>query len=541
VGRIEVASALEATHISKSFGATRALEAASLAVRRGEIHGLLGENGSGKSTLIKILAGYHSPEPGGRLQVAGHAAKLPLRPGEAAALGLRFVHQDLALIPSLSVVENLCLQELALARRRHISWRRERERASETFARFGVDLDPRARVHELAPAQRAQLAMMRALAAVPPNGFRDEGDRAQPARVLVLDETTSYLEGRERERFLELVRTIAARGVAVLFVSHDLGEVRAVSERVTVLRDGRNAGTARTDAVDAKQLAELVVGERLSPPSAGERTSRRPRPEPSPSRQQASVISLTDLTGGGVRGVSIELAAGEIVGLAGAPGSGYDEIPYMLFGARPCRSGWLTLGRAHDLSAMTPERALRAGIALVPGDRQRDGIVGSLSVEANVTLAMLGRYVRARRLRRRALAQDTSRLLHEYRVRPDDPRIAVEALSGGSQQKVLLAKWIAFEPGLLLLHEPTRGVDVGARREIAATLRELAGRRVAVICASSDHEELAALCDRVLILAGGRLEAELAGTELTGQRIAARGFGLAGPDAALRPARSAER
>jgi ribose transport system ATP-binding protein len=508
VERAEVASALEARHISKSFGGTRALDDAELIVSRREIHGLLGENGSGKSTLIKILAGYHAPDPGGSLVIGDRAARLPLRPGEARELGLRFVHQDLSLIPSLSVVENLQLEELAGARRRHISWQHERRKASDTFARFGVELDPRMAVHDLRPAERAQLATMRALAGTPGAGE----DPRTPDGMLVFDETTAYLSGPERDRFLALVRAIAAEGVSVLFVSHDLGEVRAISDRVTVLRDGRNAGTVATDSVRTRELVELVIGHRLAPLEARRHEMDR--------LGGAHAISVTGLDGDTVHDVSIELMPGEVVGLTGVPGSGFEEIPYLLFGARRPRAGWLTLDRGHDLTAMNPHRALRAGIALLPGDRQREGTVASLSVEANVTLPILDRYVHRFRLRRGQLLSDTTRLLSDYRVRPGEPGLAIDALSGGNQQKALLAKWLQLEPALLLLHEPTRGVDVSVRQEIAGRLRELAAAGVAILCASSDHEELAVVCDRVLIFSDGELLRELIGDDVTRERIA---------------------
>ncbi len=517
MGRVEVVSALDAEHISKSFGGTRALDHAAITVLRPEIHGLAGENGSGKSTLIKILAGYHAPDPGGSLAIGSRPAKLPLGPGEARKLGLRFVHQELGLIPSLSVVENLRLEELAAARRRHISWPRERRRASDTFARFGVDLDPRATVCDLRPAERAQLATMRALAGMPVGG---EG-KHRPAEVLVLDETTAYLSGPEHERFLALVRAIAADGVSVLFVSHDLGEIRLISDRVTVLRDGRNVGTLATNAVQTHELVELVIGHRLTPLGARQPKGHRMR--------GARAISVTGLAGDVVRNVSITLHPGDVVGLTGTPGSGFEEIPYLLFGARRCRAGRLTLDRGHDLTTMTPRRALRAGVALLPGDRQRDGTAGSLSVEANVTLPILDRHVRGLRLRRRHLLDYTTRLLSDYGVRPGEPGVAIDTLSGGNRQKVLLAKWLQLEPALLLLHEPTRGVDVGARQEIVARLRELTDAGVAILCASGDHEELATLCDRLLIFSGDGPLRELNADEITRERIAAECYGEGRP------------
>jgi ribose transport system ATP-binding protein len=496
VGRDEVTAALDARNISKSFGGTRALDHAYITLAPGEVHCLLGENGSGKSTLIKVLAGYHAPDPGGRLIVGGRPVTLPLPPGRARELGLRFVHQDLGLIPSLSVVENLRLEELAAARRVHISWPSERARARAAFSRLGVDLDPRARVEDLSPVERAQLAIVRAV---------EDGPR-----VLVLDEPTAFLPQPQRERLVALLRGIVERGASVLLVTHDLGEAKAIGDRVTILRDGHNVGTVRAAAVEVPELVQMVVGHRLEP-------LENPRAQPT---TDPAEISITGLAGEVVEGVSIHVRRGEVVGLTGLAGSGFEEVPYLVFGARAARAGRLELHGRSQLAAMTPDRALREGMALVPADRQRDGAAGSLSVAANVSLPVLGRYFARGLLDRRRLLADARRLASDHGVRPSEPRIAFDALSGGNQQKALLAKWLQTRPPLLLLDEPTRGVDAAARFEIASTIRRLAREGVSVLCASSDYEQLAELCERVLVFASGRIVRELVGGELTKERIA---------------------
>jgi ribose transport system ATP-binding protein len=530
VGRLGVDSALVARHISKSFGGTRALDDAAITVARGEVHALVGENGSGKSTLIKILAGYHAPQRGGLLEIAGHAVPLPLRPGQARELGLGFVHQELGLIPSLSVVENLLLDELAAARRKRIRWARERREANEAFARFGVKLDPRARVHDLRVAQRAQLATMRALVGIEKVHQRHDVG----ARTLVLDETSGYFSGPERDRFLALVRSIAAGGVSVLLVSHDLAEARSLSDTVTVLRAGRNAGTVAAEKLGATELVELVLGQRPRPSRAHEH-ARVPV-----SRERGDPVRVSDLVGDEVRGVSLELRRGEIVGLAGSPASGHEEVPYLLFGARRAHAGVLTLDADYELREMTPNRALGAGVVLVPGDRRAVGVVTELSVEANVTLPVLAREAHRGRLRRRRLLERARRVLIEFRVRPADPRLRTGALSGGNQQMLLLAKWLQLEAALLLLHEPTHGADVGARAEIITILRRLADAGAAVMCASGDHEELALICDRVLIFRGGRIGAELVGAEVGARGITAHCLGAEGAWLVGAEARSSE-
>ena len=438
----------------------------------------MGANGSGKSTLVKVLAGYHAPAAGGELRVAGRPAPLPLRPDQARALGLRFVHQELALIPALSVLENLRLDELAVARGARIVWARERRRAQATLARFGLDRDPRTPVADLSAVERTLLALARA-AAESPTG-------------LVLDEPTTRLPAAERERLLGVIRGIASAGAGVLFVSHDLAELRALADRVTVLRNGRNAGTVAAEAAEERDLARMMLG--------------RAPPLPAPAAEPAAdrAIAIAGVSAGAVRDLSLRLNAGEVVGLTGPPGSGVEELPYLLVGARPCTAGRLTLGGAeHDLTAMTPERALRAGVALLPGERESDAAAASLPVEDNVMLPVLERFTGRLALDRRRLRGAAATLLREHGVTPAEPRARFATLSGGNQQRALLAKWLQLAPPLLLLDEPMRGVDVGARREIAARIAALAARGSAVLCVSGDRDQLALLCDRVLICSDG--------------------------------------
>jgi ribose transport system ATP-binding protein len=297
----------------------------------------------------------------------------------------------------------------------------------------------------------------------------------------------------------------------VVLVSHELGEVREVADRVTVLRDGRNTGTVEVPAVDAQELVEMVIGHPLGSLAAH-----------GPGAAAEGAIAIRELTGEIVDGLCMRLRATELVGLTGLPGSGFDEVPYLLFGAHRARSGRLTLDSEIDLTAMTPARALRAGMALLPGQRERDGGVGWMSVGANVTLPVLDRHASRLRLDRRRLHDVAARLLARHDVRPNAPGLALGALSGGNQQKALLAKWLQTEPPLLLLDEPTRGVDLGARQEILEAIRGLARQGMSILCASSDHDQLAALCDRLLIFSAGKVVGELAGEAVTKATIAER-------------------
>jgi ribose transport system ATP-binding protein len=495
---------LELRSLSKSFGGTQALRGVDLSLLPGEVHGLLGENGSGKSTLIKILAGFHNPDDG-ELLIDGKPVRLPLAPGQFRELGLSFVHQDLGLIESLSVLENLRVAELASSRSRFgISWRRERKRARETFDRYGIRIDPTAVVGELKPVERALLAIVRATEEIRGVGL-GQG-------VLVLDEPTVFLPREGIEVLFSLVRDAAAAGATILFVSHDLDEVREITDRVTVLRDGGLVGTVVTRETSETTFVEMIIGRQLAKLADVEHADLTER---------RVAVSVDGLTGSVVNDVSFRIHEGEIVGLTGLIGSGFEEVAHLLYGARAARAGRLVLdGEAKDLTRLTPPAATGFGIALIPADRKTDGSVGSLPVGENLALAVLDRYFNGVSLERRRMRRESGALMREFDVRPNDPSLPYGALSGGNQQKALLAKWFQTEPRLLLLDEPTQGVDVGARQQIFALIRTAVEERgMHVLCASSDYEQLSLLCDRVIVFGRGRVWRELVGDDLTKDRI----------------------
>ncbi len=491
-------------NLSKSFGGTQALRGVDLSLLPGEVHGLLGENGSGKSTLIKVLAGFHAPDEG-ELAIDGEPVRLPLAPGQFRELGLSFVHQDLGLIESLSVLENLRVAELASSRSRFgIRWRRERRRARETFERYGVRIDPAATVGELKPVERALLAIVRAIEEIRSVGVGHG--------VLVLDEPTVFLPREGIEVLFSLVRDVAAAGATILFVSHDLDEVREITDRVTVLRDGALVGTVGTRETSETRFVEMIIGRRLAKLAEVEHADLTER---------RVGVSVEGLSGSIVNDVTFQMHDGEIVGLTGLIGSGFEEVAYLLYGARTARAGRLVLdGEAKELTRLTPPAATRSAIALIPADRKTDGSVGSLPVVENLALAVLDRYFNGISLERRRMRRETSGLMQEFDVRPNDPSLPYGALSGGNQQKALLAKWFQTEPRLLLLDEPTQGVDVGARQQIFGLIRTAVDERgMHVLCASSDYEQLSLLCDRVLVFGRGRIWRELVGEDLTKERI----------------------
>ena len=502
----EVPPVVALRHISKTFAGVRALRDVDLTIRRGEVHGLLGQNGSGKSTLIKILSGFHAPERGGELEINGRPVPLPLHPGQFRSLGMSFVHQDLGLVPSLSVVENLLVGALSSERSWRLSWVHERRKAREIFTSFGLELDPRAKVADLRATDRALLAIVRAVEEIRANITAEGSEHG----LLVLDEPTVFLPESDRDELFAILREIAATRAGILFVSHDLEEILEITDRVTVLRDGEVRGTVDTARASDEVLVEMIVGRRLQALSI-----EREQPE------TGRAISITGLTGRHARDVSLTVQRGEVVGLTGLLGSGFEEIPYYVFGAKSAAAGRLDMdGRTYDLHKMTPSRALGAGVALIPADRQRDGAVGSLSVGDNVTVRVLDRYRSRVGLKRSRMRSDARKLLAQFDVRPPDPRLKYESLSGGNQQKAMLAKWLQTKPSLLLLHEPTLGVDVGARQLIFQLTRRAAADGTAVVCASTDYEQLASVCDRVVVFGRGRVAGELTGDQVTKERIA---------------------
>jgi ribose transport system ATP-binding protein len=499
------APVLQIERLSKSFGGARALDDVSLTVGHGEVHGLLGQNGSGKSTLIKILSGFHEPDGSPSIVIDGSPVSLPVGPAELREHGVSFVHQHLGLMPSLTVLENLMLPDLAADRRWFLGWGQEAHRASKLFARYDLALDPLRQVSDLTPVERAQLAIVRAF-----DQLRRRG--AEKARgLLVLDEPTPFLPAHDVEALFRLVREIVADGASVIFVSHDIDEVLEITDRATVLRDGRLAGTFETSAMSKADVIRLIVGQHV------DLESMRP---PAKTLGAPNVV-IENLRGGVLESFSISVSPGEVVGLTGLIGSGYDEVIYRTYGATPAGAGTLTIdGFSREIDQMSPRRAIDAGCVLIPGDRIAAGAVASLSVTENVSQPVMGRISRGWALSESALARNAAALAEAFDVRPRDPALLFGSLSGGNQQKVLLAKWFQTKPRLILLDEPTQGVDVGARAHVFAAIEQAARQGAAVLCASSDYEQLTAICDRVLVFNRGRVVAELKGPAINKSAIA---------------------
>jgi ribose transport system ATP-binding protein len=482
-------------NLSKVFPGQRALDAVDLDIRAGEIHGLVGQNGSGKSTLIKILAGFHSPEPGAEAWFDGEPFQLGHAEASARA-GLRFIHQDLGLIPTLSTVDNLELAR-GFGSKWWISLRAAARQAQALIRDFGFDFDVQAPIANLGAVERSVVAIIRAL--------RDD-DGSGP-RMLVLDEPTESLAKPEVARLFAAVRSVAAQGAAVLYVSHRLDEVLELADEVTVLRDGHLIASERSAQLSHDALVQLIVGRSLAQlhPTEGKSGGE-------------TVLRSVDLAGGTVKDVSLAVRRGEIVGIAGLVGSGREELPYLLAGARPWVSGVLEIeGRA--MTKLSPRAAARAGIFLVASDRAKLSAIQTFSAAENVTLPRMESRGPLKWLGLRREREEARGWMRRTAVDPPDPDRLMSTFSGGNQQKVVLARAIRCEPEVLVLDEPVQGVDIGARVEIFQQLLDSAAAGMSIVVASSEPEDLVTLCDRVLMMRNGKVEVELKKDELSSERL----------------------
>ena len=502
---VAVDPALVVRGVSKTFGSTAALVDVDMTVGTGRVHGLLGGNGSGKSTLIKVLAGIHHGDPGGTIRLGTReVAADEISPALSLASGLRFVHQDPGVFASMTVAENLALGGGPgfPTRGGRVHWAALRRRARGLLERFEIEASPDDRLEHLRQAERTMVAIARAL--------QDEGDDAgdDGRRVLVLDEPTASLPEHEVETLLQAVRRCAGHGHAVVYVSHRLEEVVGLVDDLTVLRDGRVVASRSAEGLTTGPLIEAIVGRSLAP---DERAGREPA-------TGDARLTVEGLRGGPLRDVSFDVRRGEIVGVAGLLGSGRTELLQMLFGALPRDGGTVRLDGA-PCAPRRPSAAMRDGIAFVPEDRTRDAAFVDLTVAVNLSAAQTERYRRRGRLDMRAERRDAATSIEEFGVRAPGPTALLSALSGGNQQKVVLARWLRRDPRLLLLDEPTQGVDVGARADLYALIEQAAARSMATLVVSSDFEELAHVADRVLVLRDGRIAADVPRERVTAHHL----------------------
>jgi rhamnose transport system ATP-binding protein len=471
--------------IQKSFGAVRALRGVDFDLRAGEVHALLGENGAGKSTLIKVAAGAHAPDSGGI--IIGGQRRARLDPAAARARGIACINQQPALFPDLTVEENLALRIEAPGGWRRVDWRARRRRAVELLGRVGAAIAPGAEVRELSMPEQQLVEIACAL--------------GTGARIVIMDEPTASLTHAEQEKLFGIVRALRADGAGVIYISHRLDEVFALADRVTVLRDGASVGTHPMAGLTPSRLIKLMVGREM--------TQLYP-PSEKPAGGGVLALRATGCAVSGVRDVSFEVRAGEVFGLAGLLGAGRTELARVLFGLTPADAGEIRLGGT-AVRIRSPAEAIRHGIAYVPEDRRRHGVVLELPVAQNITLAARRRvfphgWLRAAPERR--MAED---FIARLGIKSAGPQAPAGNLSGGNQQKVAVARWLATQPRVLFLDEPTQGIDIGAKRELHALIRRLAAEGLAVIMISSDLPEVLGMSDRIGVMRGGTLAGILPG------------------------------
>jgi len=489
---------LEMRGISKSFPGVQALEGVDFTVRRGEIHALMGENGAGKSTLIKVLTGVYRRD-GGEAHLGG-AAIHSHSPMDAERLGISTVYQEVNLIPHLSVAENVCLGRQS-TRLGMIRWRAIRRRAEAALGRLGLQIDVSKELASYSIAVQQMTAIARALDV--------------DARLLILDEPTSSLDENEVEELFAVMRRLRDQGLGIIFITHFIDQVYSVSDRITVLRNGRLVGEYRTGELPRIELIARMIGKDAEEVAALDRAEQAPAPAPT----GEAFVAVEGLgRSGAIAPLDMTIRRGEVVGLAGLLGSGRTEIARLLFGIDRPDSGRLRLeGKA--VAIRSPRRAIRHGFAFTPEDRRAAGIIPHLSVRENIVLALQasrGAWRTLRRGRQRELAQ---RFIEALDIKTPGPEQALENISGGNQQKVLLARWLATEPRLLILDEPTRGIDVGAKAEIEKLIASLRARGLAILFISSELEEVVRDSQRVVVLRDRRRIGELLGDQITEQAV----------------------
>ncbi|MFC7787689.1 sugar ABC transporter ATP-binding protein [Microbacterium sp. MAHUQ-60] len=497
----EVEPLIEIRGVSKSFGGVHALRDVSFDIRPGVVHGLVGANGAGKSTLIKCLAGIETPDEG-EIVVDGSAVRLS-EPSDATKLGMAFIHQEMSLIPGWSVLRNMLLGQQPPTRVGIIDWRPARVRAREVATRLGMRFGLNTNVDDLGPADQWLVLIGRAL-------MRD-------ARLIAMDEPTASLSSEEAGRLHTIIRELAASGTAVIFVSHRLDEVSELCADVTVFKDGAVVDRRLDEKVHKSELVRAIVGRDLQIAEQG----NEPRGHGDP------VLTVDGIRDGSrVHGVSLTVHSGEVLGIGGLVGAGRTELAGLIYGVRSRTAGTVDLD-GRPVRFREPADAVRAGIGLVPEERRSEGLFLERSIDFNINIASLTSLRRSRlwpMLKLREGRRRARTLADTVTVKARDMSDPVGSLSGGNQQKVAIARWLAHRPRVLILDEPSRGVDVGARAEVHRVIRELAAEGTAVLAISSDSEELVGLCDRVIVMAEGRVTGELTGTQITEDQIISLSF-----------------
>lgn len=494
---------LGASGVDKRFGGVVALDGAEFSCEPGEIHALLGENGAGKSTMVKVLCGVHPPDAG-TIMYDGNPTTFR-GPSDAVANGIVPVFQELSLVPDLTVAENLFLGEEPRNRLGLVDGRRMNQGAGALLSSLGfASIDPRAVVRDLSLADRQLIEIAKAL-------------RRSP-RVLILDEATSALNRRQVQQVFTVVRRLRDEGVAVVFISHRMDEVRALCDRATIFRDGVNVGTVEVARASDDEIVRLMIGRPLReafPP-------RPPRPEVEEPLLEVSGLGWADR----LREVSLTVHKGEILGLSGLEGQGQGDLLFALFGVYVGVSGEVAIDK-QTIRLSSPRAAMASGLALVPEDRKTQGLILPLSVEENITLPTLPEVSRNGVIRPAEVERETIAMRDSLAIRMASPETPVRFLSGGNQQKVAIAKWLLTDASVYLLYDPTRGIDVGAKQEIYELMRRLAAEGHGILFFSTDLAEVVGLCDRALVMYEGTIARELRGAALTEANLVSAAVGIA--------------
>ncbi len=486
---------LEVVDVRKSFGGVRALRGVSLTIRKGEIHCLAGENGCGKSTLIKVISGFYQPDSG-RVVLDG-AAHEKIQPAQAIRAGVQVIYQDLSVFPNLTVMENLAINQQLMEGRRLVDWSAIRQTAAKAAAATGLKIDMNELVENLSIADKQLIAISRAL--------------LQDAKLIIMDEPTTSLTRKEVGKLFEIIKELQSRGIAILFVSHKLDEVFDISERFTILRSGENVAAGDTKDLDDRKFAYYMTGREFGDEAFADKAA------PGEPALEARNLSLEN----GFTDVSFTLRKGEILGITGLLGSGRSELAESLMGYRPADSGTILLeGRQTRIRSVVD--AVRHGIACVPEDRLTEGLFISQSIGDNITVSRWDALSGSLGfVPRRAADAEAADWIGNLSIATNDPHRAVGTLSGGNQQKVVLARWLANDLKVLILNGPTVGVDIGAKYDIHRLIRDLARERgLAVLLVSDDLPEVMATCNRVLIMRDGRIADEMAVADATTQQLA---------------------
>ncbi|MHC4132001.1 MAG: sugar ABC transporter ATP-binding protein [Planctomycetota bacterium] len=478
--------------ITKSFGGVHALKDVEFRARAGQVHAIVGENGAGKSTLMKILSGAYQKDDG-QIKIDGKVVNIP-NPHAGRKRGIAIIYQEFALAPDLTVAENIYLDHLS-GRRGFINWKGLYRNAGELISSLGFDINPRSKVEDLSVAYQQVVEITKAL--------------SEDAKILILDEPTAVLAPREVERLFEVLRRLKAQGVSIIYISHRLEEVFQIADKITVLRDGEVSGAVQREEATTDDVINLMIGRTL--------TTMFPKRECAIGEEIFKVEGLN--RGRDVRDVTFEVWAGEVVGIAGLVGSGRTETVRAIFGADKKDSGKIWL-KGKRLKITSPKRAVQSGIGLVPEDRKGQGTILSMSIRENVTMPSIWKIMgKIGMIKRRKEKYITEGLIEKLAIKSRGTESKVGDLSGGNQQKVVLAKWFGTECEVIILDEPTRGVDVGAKVEIYNLINELASNGLGIIVISSEMMEVIGICDKVLVMREGGIAAVLEKDELTEENI----------------------